>query len=534
MKRFGAMLDCSRNAVMKVDEVKKFASVLKSFGYNAILLYTEDTYEADGEPYFGYMRGKYTKEELKEIVSYCDGIGMEAIPCIQTLAHLNQIFRWADYRNINDTADVLLVGEERTDERFGNMLRTLRECYSSEYIHIGMDEAHMLGLGRYLDKNGFENRFEILNKHLKRVVALAEKYGFKPIMWSDMFFRLANHGEYYSENPKVPEEVLRLTPKQVGLVYWDYYHDDKNVYDNMFSAHKQFANEIWFAGGAWTWTGFASGNRNTIGTMLPAMESAREKGIDNVFITMWGDNGKECSFYSVLPSLYAVKRFYDGQTDIGRIKEEFKNITGEEFDALCALDLPSYVGGNRDCTKNPCKYMFYSDPFYGFLDALVQDGVAEEYVRHAQRLETLSTESKFSYIFESQAALCRFLSVKYPLGKRTRSAYRNGDKAELAEIVRDYKKAEDLLEDFCGAFQRLWYKENKPNGFEVQDLRLGGLARRLRSCRERLIGYLKGKMECIAELEEDILPFHAFGQETIGSGAISLNSWAMAASVNLI
>lgn len=178
--------------------------------------------------------------------------------------------------------------------------------------------------------------------------------------------------------------------------------------------------------------------------------------------------------------------------------------------------------------------MFYSDPFYGFLDALVQDGVAEEYVRHVQRLESLSTESKFSYIFESQAALCRFLSVKYPLGKRTRIAYRKGDKAELAEIVRDYRKAEDLLEDFCGAFQRLWYKENKPNGFEVQDLRLGGLARRLRSCRERLICYLNGKMECIAELEEDILSFHAFGQEATGSGAISLNSWAMAASVNLI
>ena len=48
-KRFGAMLDMSRNAVMRPDEVKKFASVIKSFGYNMIMLYTEDTYEVDGE-----------------------------------------------------------------------------------------------------------------------------------------------------------------------------------------------------------------------------------------------------------------------------------------------------------------------------------------------------------------------------------------------------------------------------------------------------------------------------------------------------
>ena len=131
MKRFGAMLDCSRNAVMKVEEVKRFASTLKTFGYNTLLLYTEDTYEVDGEPYFGYLRGKYTKAEMKEIVSYCDGIGMEVIPCIQTLAHLNQIFLWADYANINDTADILLANEPRTYELIENMFKTLRECYSS-------------------------------------------------------------------------------------------------------------------------------------------------------------------------------------------------------------------------------------------------------------------------------------------------------------------------------------------------------------------------------------------------------------------
>ena len=61
---FGAMLDMSRNAVMKPEEVKKYARLLKSLGYNMIQLYTEDTYEVSDEPYFGYLRGKYSKEEL--------------------------------------------------------------------------------------------------------------------------------------------------------------------------------------------------------------------------------------------------------------------------------------------------------------------------------------------------------------------------------------------------------------------------------------------------------------------------------------
>ena len=66
-KYFGVMLDMSRNAVMKPEELKKFARIIRSFGYNMIELYTEDTYEVEGEPYFGYMRGRYTKAELKAI-----------------------------------------------------------------------------------------------------------------------------------------------------------------------------------------------------------------------------------------------------------------------------------------------------------------------------------------------------------------------------------------------------------------------------------------------------------------------------------
>ena len=38
-KRFGIMLDMSRNAVMNVDEVKNLAVVLKKMGYNMIQLY---------------------------------------------------------------------------------------------------------------------------------------------------------------------------------------------------------------------------------------------------------------------------------------------------------------------------------------------------------------------------------------------------------------------------------------------------------------------------------------------------------------
>ena len=57
VKQLGFMLDCSRNAVMKVEEIKRLISLLALLGYTYLELYTEDTYELPDEPYFGYQRG---------------------------------------------------------------------------------------------------------------------------------------------------------------------------------------------------------------------------------------------------------------------------------------------------------------------------------------------------------------------------------------------------------------------------------------------------------------------------------------------
>ena len=532
-KRFGAMLDMSRNGVMKPEQVKTFAHTLKTFGYNMLQLYMEDTYEIPGEPYFGYMRGRYTQEELKDIVSHCESMGVEVIPCIQTLAHLKTIFHWNVYAEIRDIDDILLAEEERTYILIENMFKALRPCFTSEYIHIGMDEAHMLGLGKYLDKHGVKNRFGILRAHLQKVLALAKKYGFKPIMWSDMFFRLGNKGEYSSLAPVVTEKMKKAVPEGVGLVYWNYYYHEKKIYDEMLSAHKKLGSEIWYAGGAWTWMGFAPGNKKTLETAVHGMRSAAEHGIENVFITLWGDNGKECSYYAVLPALFAAKRFYDGCTDMEAIKTEFEAVTGESFDGLCALDLPNYIGGNDQCTQNACKVMFYSDPFKGFLDSTIPADVSGAYKEIAKKLRLYGQRSRYSYIFECEASLCDFLSIKYQLGERTRKAYQAADREELRRLTKEYACASERLDIFYKSLYNLWKLENKPQGFDVLELRIGGLMLRLRSCGRQLIGYLNGEEKILPELEEKLLDFYGNGED-FRREIPCLIDWIFNASVNII
>ena len=232
-RRLGMMLDCSRNAVMSVQSIKKWIDVVSDMGYNTVLLYTEDTYEVDNQPYFGYLRGKYSQKELREIDDYAAEKGMEVIPCIQTLAHLKTLFHWPVYEDIHDCEDILLAEDEKTYALIEDIFATVAKTFRTKTINIGMDEAHMLGLGKYLDKHGFEDRFEILQNHMIKVAKMAEKYDFELLIWGDMFFRLENKGVYYVDEFHATDKMRQKVPHNVQLIYWDYYSTDKKHYDRM-------------------------------------------------------------------------------------------------------------------------------------------------------------------------------------------------------------------------------------------------------------------------------------------------------------
>ena len=250
------------------------------------------------------------------------------------------------------------------------------------------------------------------------------------MMWSDMFFRMSNNGEYYDRKVNLPQEAIAGVP-DVDLVYWDYYHTQKADYRAMIEAHEKIGKDVWFAGGAWTWVGFTPANRYTLQTMKPAMDVCRERGVRNIFFTVWGDDGKECSYFTILPSLYYLKRYYDGVTNRKQIAQEFEKLTGEPFERMMNMDDPNYVGGNKEGFRNPSKYMLYNDPFFGWLDTQVKEGVDKEYKTLARKFTNYAKQSEnFGYIYDVYAKLCRVLAYKYDLGVRVRESYQVRDETK--------------------------------------------------------------------------------------------------------
>lgn len=503
-KTLGIMLDCSRNGVTNVKTLKKFIAIISELGYNALELYMEDTLKVKGEPYLGYMRGGFGAEEIREIDKFAAARGVELIPAVQTLAHFTNAVKLKEYAEITDVNDILLIGNERTYRLIDNIFATVAENFTSKRVNIGMDEAHLVGLGRYLDLHGYTDRYDLLVGHLERVSEIAKKYGLELHMWSDMFFRLTNKGEYYSRTPVVSDKAKNSIPSNVCPVYWDYYHTEEIDYDIMFDAHAKFGRETWFAGGIWSWVGFSPLNDHTLETMKPAIRSANRHGVKNMIFTMWGDNGKETSFFSLLPSIYAVSRYACGEFDDEKIKRGFEEKYGIGFDEYTVLDLPNKCNMPNETTF-AAKPQLYADPFMGLCDEQLERLGEIPFAKYAETIKKSGEKAgEFAYVFDFEADLCRVLEIKSRLGINVRKAYAEKNAEKLCAMANDVDELIARLRKFYSSFKKLWFEENKPFGFEIQEARLGGLMLRLESCRDRIREFVDNGAP-IEELEETLL-----------------------------
>lgn len=518
----GLMLDCSRNAVFTVEKVKKMIRILAKMGLNRLLLYTEDTYEAPELPYFGVYRGRYTREEIKEIDAYAQIFGIELIPCIQTLAHLHNALKWPAAEQIMDTPDILQVGKEESYLFIEKLLKAVKESFHTNRVHLGMDEAVQLGLGNYLKENGYKNSSELIKEHCARVLEICKKLELEPMIWSDMYIT-SNTGKSYYE---VPEDAdcsdWKKPDPQLGLVYWDYYNADPKVYEKMLNVHKQLSDKTVFAGGCWIWNGIAPNYSRSFTCTKAALSTCKKYQVQEVFCTAWLDNGAETPVDAILPgaALFAYLGFHD-EFDQAELEEEFCNATGSCLNEFMKLDRFDrlFLGEQVNMpSENPSKYLLYQDALLGIFDwHLKEKDVAGYYQKLADELgKSASVCAEHREFFEYYHCLAEILVQKSELGVRIKAAYDKHDLSTLRNICEEIIpsvteklwKLKELRED-------LWMEDAKPFGYELIDLRLGGVITRLESSKRRLQKYIDGRIDSLEELEAERIPYFADGAPAI-------------------
>lgn len=515
-KELTFLLDCSRNGVVNFESFKDLVVKLALVGYNSIQIYTEDTLELEGEPYFGHLRGRFSVAEMKAMDEFADSVGIEVVPFVQTLAHLDNIFIWPEYFKVWDIYNVILIGDDNTYALIEKIFRTLRSCLKTKKVNIGFDEANCLCMGQYAVKNGVpENKVKVLTDHLKRVIGIAEKYGFHASMWSDMFFHLCYKG-VYRVGPDVSEEPLKkiknLIPENVDLIYWDYSTTDKALYDGMFRKHKILTKNVQFACGAWKWLGYAPFNEFGINRIVPGMQSAIKNKIPYAIVTTWGDNGNEAPLFSIIPQIVAAAEVaYKGKFNKNAVKKACKEIFFASYDDFLLLDLPNRVDKEYSETYecNPSKYLLYNDPIYGLFDYHTDEQHRKHYEDCVTPLKRAAKRNPlYRTVFDVEITLCDYLAVKANFGNTLKALYRAGDKDGLKNFAeKTVPLAIKKLDAFIIAVRKSWLKDNKIFGLDFLELRLGGQRQRLTEITLRIKDYLKGEVQTLPELEQENLSF---------------------------
>lgn len=89
------------------------------------------------------------------------------------------------------------------------------------------------------------------------------------------------------------------------------------------------------------------------------------------------------------------------------------------------------------------------------------------------------------------------------------------------------------VQDYQAFSLSIWYLYNKPEGSEVLDIRMGGLLARLKTCQDRLDGYLNDSYDSLPELEAERLPFDGRSLEEVEKQPhFRDNQWQNLATVN--
>lgn len=502
-------LDVARNGVFTMEALKRWIVNMAAMGFTQISFNFEDMFELEGYPRLGYMRGRYTKNDLKELNAFCEAFGIDVAPSVQSLGHMEQYLQWKEAAPIRDAYDTLLVDEPKTYEFLGKAYAHMRECFpNAKIMNTALDETANLGLGKFLKLHGYEPRMSIYKRHAAKIFKLCEKYNFTPTLSGDQFARAASKTrEYLDVTAKMSEDLVKGLPQNMMVSLWDYYDTDKSKYDTFIKEYQKLNRGLILAGAVRTWEGFTEDTILSYDSAVPFLQAAIENNEKTFRCCMFGDFGSETNFMHSIGTMPIYSEYcYRGldctKDDIAEVSEFLTKMSFEHRFELSRLH-SKFHAGPRFAAK-----LIYTDFFYNMVNLTYDYEESLADVQHAMKKaeEYMSLNDRHYDYYKYVYYVAKIAAKKMELMHKIRPAYRGGEREYLDTVAN--KEIPALIEDyrtFIDLFKKDWLRDKKSNGIETILIRLGGDIEQLKLRGGQLNAYLKGEITTITELDEDVI-----------------------------
>jgi len=446
-------LDIARGGVPNVESFKNMLKWLFLLKYNYFAIYFEDLYPWKTHPNIGKRRGGLSLDEWNQIIEYAKRLGVEVIPSLELLGHMEHTLALPEYRKYAElwwlshrAADGCIdVGNDEAKTLTMSLLQDVLETSPCQYVHVGGDETWSLGRGRSLDRTWTYQGPELYLSHYKALLEQVGKAGKKPILWGDMLTGMYLTDKERERWSKVVESNLW---DDALVANWDYEpadvaHFERKI-DSVGRIEKQIAcpslhNYLTY------YPRFDSALKN-VNSFLKA---AKNRGVKGFMITAWGDDGSECLYSLLNPLLLASMEASEGGVEW---EKKWLALSGETEETLRARKLfgEPLIGPEIKNVLHLVRPHFRSEP-------------NKEEIAKAWR--NVLEQVKGAPLPEDLEFIRRCLEVGLKILGNTATAL------DLTALAKKYAE--------------LWLKERKPNGLEnilsrlwgsaaVLDTRLGG------------------------------------------------------------
>ncbi|MHA1680765.1 MAG: family 20 glycosylhydrolase [Promethearchaeota archaeon] len=170
----------------------------------------------------------FNEQETRLLVKYCEELGMESIPLVQTYGHLEFVLkhdRWAHLKEnpgafeVESTMDICALHPE-TLPLLEKMIDDMVKFHpNSTYLHVGGDEVYTIGTcprcRKYAEEHGegdlAKGKGILYVTHMNKIINMVKSRGKIPMIWHDYLL-------------KYPSNLDNLD-KDVIIVYWRYGED---------------------------------------------------------------------------------------------------------------------------------------------------------------------------------------------------------------------------------------------------------------------------------------------------------------------
>jgi hypothetical protein len=193
----------------------RFVDLLKRWNYNAIVLEIEDKLRFQRHPATTHPDA-WTHDEAAAFAESCRERGLQVIPLVQTLGHLEWLVGRDEYAHLRESPEFVTHVDVTNPDSLPLVQQLVDEVVEvfgpREYVHLGADETWELGKSERCKRiETAEGAGSLYVRHMRPLFEHVLAKGLRPIIWADM---VLTH----------PDKVAEI-PKDVVLMDWDYWTD---------------------------------------------------------------------------------------------------------------------------------------------------------------------------------------------------------------------------------------------------------------------------------------------------------------------